>query len=52
VLPSDCRHRQDLAVLREGGELQIAQEWKVQLEEQQRRDAALREQGRREEGLA
>ena len=41
-LPSDARYREDLVWLWKGSELEIAQKWKVALENAQRKDATLR----------
>eukprot|EP01089_Gocevia_fonbrunei_P013473 TRINITY_DN3463_c0_g1_i1.p1 TRINITY_DN3463_c0_g1~~TRINITY_DN3463_c0_g1_i1.p1 ORF type:complete len:406 (-),score=109.39 TRINITY_DN3463_c0_g1_i1:15-1232(-) len=43
-LPSDCRYRQDLDELLKGN-IDSAQEWKVKLENKQRKEKALRAEG-------
>eukprot|EP01100_Stratorugosa_tubuloviscum_P008315 TRINITY_DN345_c4_g1_i1.p1 TRINITY_DN345_c4_g1~~TRINITY_DN345_c4_g1_i1.p1 ORF type:complete len:361 (-),score=190.07 TRINITY_DN345_c4_g1_i1:115-1197(-) len=43
-LPSDCRYREDLIFL-SSGDLEGSQEWKLKLEQNQRREAKLRKDG-------
>ena len=47
ALPTDCRHRRDLQLLK-AGDTAAAQEMKIVLEEKQRAERKLREEGQKQ----